>query len=96
MAAKSQLRVLADLISDSVSRIDDIYASARLEFPSLNETFHASKPAEILMLSPDVMYKIKVAVAASEQLSVILRSPAAVAFELGMGVSTHPPYQQTF
>ena len=51
----SPLRHLANIISDAVARIDEKYASANLEFPTLDKPFNAKDPACILMSDPDVV-----------------------------------------
>lgn len=87
MPTKSSLRTFVDIISDAVSQIDEIYISAGLSFPTLNETFDLKQPVDALLLSSDVVKNVSLVVSASEQLCLSLRHPGATILELASAVS---------
>jgi hypothetical protein len=83
---KSSLRVLADIISDAVDRIDNEYAAAHLDFPSLNELFDPKDPANVFLADAQVIKNTSLVVAAAEQLVATIRPPVIVAGDLGLVV----------
>ena len=87
----SPLRHLANIISDAVARIDEKYASANLEFPTLDKPFNAKDPACILMSDPDVVPLSSVVVAAADQLIASARQPIQAVFDIAQFVSIPSP-----
>lgn len=81
------LRTLIDILSAAVGKIEDQYAAAGLELPSLNDPFDMSKPGDAMLFSPDVARQASVVVAAAEQLSVTVRPPQFVLLESTLSVS---------
>jgi len=71
------LRHLVNVLSDAVTRIDKIYASANLEFPTFERSFYEKDPAILLLSDPDVVPLASVVVAAADQLIVSARLPTA-------------------
>ena len=69
----SPLRHLINILSDAVARIDEKFASANLEFPTLNIPFDEKDPACRLLSDPDVVPLSSVIVAAADQLIVSAR-----------------------
>jgi hypothetical protein len=72
----SPLRHLVDILSDAVARIDEKYASANLEFPTLDKPFNEKDPACLLLSDPDVTPLSALIVAAADQLIASARPPS--------------------
>lgn len=72
MATCSLLRLLAQIINDSVDMIENRLADASLTFPSLDDPFDPTSKAESVLSQPDVMRATSHVVAAAAQ--VPLRS----------------------
>lgn len=87
MHEKSPLRTLVDLISDAVTKIDEIYSSSGLRFPALDDNFDFKQSVDALLLGPDVSKNVSVVVAAAEQLCVSLKHPGTTVLELATAVS---------
>lgn len=84
----SPLRRLVNILSDAVTRIDEKYASANLEFPSLDKSFDEKDPACLLLSGPDVVPHSSVIVAAAAQLIASARHPAQAILDIAQAVST--------
>jgi hypothetical protein len=84
----SPLRRLANIISDAVTQIDEKYASANLEFPTLDKPFNAKDPASLLLSDPDVIPLSSVIVAAADQLIASARHPMQAVFDIAQAVSS--------
>ena len=84
----SPLRHLVNILSDAVTRIDEKYASANLEFPALNEPFDEKDPACLLLSDPDVVPFSSVIVAAADQLVASARHPMQAVLDLAHSVSS--------
>jgi hypothetical protein len=89
MPSKSPLRILSDLISEAVTHIDEQYTAASLEFPSLDVSFDAEQPASKLMSHPHIAKHVAIIVAATEQLSVSVRSPQRVVIDNSTSVCSY-------
>ncbi|PFH49323.1 hypothetical protein AMATHDRAFT_147951 [Amanita thiersii Skay4041] len=74
--AVSPLRQLANIISDSVDKIDQICQSAKCDYPSLDAPFNPGSPSEGLALTPEVIQNASLIVAACSQLSSTVNIPA--------------------
>jgi hypothetical protein len=83
----SPLRRLVNVLSDAVTKIDAKYASANLEFPSLDEPFDERDPACLLLSDPDVVPHSSLIVAAADQLIVSARHPAQAILDIAQSVS---------
>ena len=79
MSPRSNLHTLIDILPDAAGCIEDQYASAGLELPSLDE-FDPSKPANFILFDPILAQQASVVVAATEQLSVVFMVPQSVHF----------------
>lgn len=90
-ANKSPLRVLSDIISDAVTKVDEQYAAANLEFPSLEETFDPKDPANTLLSNLNVTQNISLVVAAAEQLVASIRHPNWTTWDAALMVIFFPP-----
>ena len=84
----SPLRRLANILSDAVTRIDEKYALADLEFPVLDKPFDEKDPAWRLLSDPDVVPLSSVIVAAADQLIASVRHPMQAVLDMAQSVST--------
>ena len=76
MATKSTLRLLRDIINDSIDLIESRLAAKGATFPSLNDPFIPTSDAEAILLEPDVLSATSHIVAAASQLIATVRHPA--------------------
>ena len=84
----SPLRHLVNILSDAVTRIDEKYASADLEFPTLDKPFHGEDPAWQLLSDRDIGPLASIIVAAADQLIVSTRPPALAVLDMAQLVRT--------
>lgn len=84
----SPLRHLVNILSDAVTQIDEKYASANLEFPTLDKPFNEKDPACLLLSDPDVVPLSSVVVAAADQLIASARHPMQTVLDIAQSVST--------
>jgi len=84
----SPLRHLVGILSDAVTRIDDRYASANLEFPTLDKLFNEKDPACLLLSNHDVAPLALVVVAAADQLIASVRHPGESTLDMAQSVRT--------
>ena len=89
-AKVSPLRHLVNILSDAVTRIDEKYASANLEFPALDKPFDEQNAACLLLSDPDVVPLSSVIVAAADQLIVSARHPLQAVLDVAQSVSVFP------
>ena len=82
----SPLRHLVNILSDAVTRIDEKYASANLEFPMVDKPFHEKDPACLLLSDPDVVPFASVIVAAADQLIASARPPVQAILDMAQSV----------
>ena len=82
-----QLRHLVDILSDAVTRIDEKYASANLEFPALDKSFDEKDPACLLLSGQDVVPLSSVVVAAADQSIACARHPMQTVLDIAQLVS---------
>jgi hypothetical protein len=82
----SSLRILVDLISDAVTKIDEEYAAANVEFPSLKDVFDHRDRENVLLSKQSVNEQISIAVAAAEQLVATVRTPVATVWDMALMV----------
>lgn len=83
----SPLRHLVNILSDAVARIDEKYASANLEFPTLDKPLNEKDAACVLLSDPDVVPLSSVIVAAANQLIVSARHPLQAVVDMAQSVS---------
>ena len=88
MMKTSPLRRLVNILSDAVTQIDEKYASAGLEFPTLDEPFNEKNPACLLLSDPNVVPLSSVIVAAADQLIASARHPMQAVLDIAQFVST--------
>ena len=84
----SPFRHLVNILSDAVTRIDEKYASANLEFPTLDKPFQEEDPGCKLLSDPDIVPLASVIVAAADQLIVSVRPPAQAILDMAQSVRT--------
>lgn len=82
----SPLRILADLISNAVTKIDKEYADANLEFPSLKDIFDPKDLANVLLSKQSINENINILAAAAEQLVASVRTPPAILWDMALMV----------
>lgn len=83
----SPLRHLVNILSDAVARIDEKYASANLEFPTLDKPFDEKESACKMLSDPDVVPLSSVVVSAADQLIATARHPAQAILDISQFVS---------
>lgn len=83
----SPLRHLVNILSEAVARIDEKYASANLEFPTLDKPFDEKESACQMLSDPDVVPLSSVIVAAADQLIVSARHPSQAILDMAQFVS---------
>ena len=82
----SPLRNLVNILSDAVTKVDQKYASAKLEFPALDRPFREEDPAWCLLSSPDVASLASIIVAAADQLIASARPPVQTILDMSQAV----------
>jgi len=85
-AKLSPLRHLVNILSDAVTRIDEKYASANLEFPTLDRPFNEEDPAWQLLSDHNLAPLASIVVAAADQLVVSVRPPAVAVVDMAQSV----------
>jgi hypothetical protein len=83
----SPLRHLVNVLSDAVAQIDEKYASANLEFPTLDKPFDQKDSACQMLSDPEVVPLSSVIIAAADQLIVSARHPAQAVLDMVQSVS---------
>ena len=86
----SPLRHLVNILSDAVARIDEKYASANLDFPTLDKPPNEKDTARLLLSDPDVVPLSSIIVAAANQLIVSARPPIQAVIDMAQSVSSSP------
>jgi hypothetical protein len=76
MDSLATLKALSQIISNAVTTVEAKYKDAGLNPPSLNEPFNPHDPAEALRRDPEVADAIQHLVAASGQITAVMRDPA--------------------
>ena len=84
----SPLQRLVNILSNAVTQIDEKYASANLEFPSLDKPFNKEDPACLLLSDPDVVLLSSVVIAAADHLIASARHPMQAVLDMAQSVST--------
>ena len=87
MGKQSPIRLLAEQILSAVSRIEDQFEAAGLDFPSLADPFNPQDPTTALLFSPEVSANSALICGAAEQLLVSVRPPPFVVLENTLAVS---------
>ncbi|KAE9386357.1 O-methyltransferase [Gymnopus androsaceus JB14] len=86
--AVSSLRLLGQIITDSIDIIERRMADASLSFPSLDEPFNSTSKVESVLVEPDMSKATSHIIAAAAQLTATVRRPVqtimddALAFHL--------------
>ena len=86
---KSPLRLLGDIISHSIDRIESQLAEASVNFPSINEPYDPTSKAEMALLNPAILHATSLIVAAATQLLATVRHPANTTIDDALAVSEH-------
>lgn len=82
----SPLRQIADIISQSVDAIDTIFKKNGHAYPTLNDLFNPASPAEGLTLQPEVLGPAMAIIAATDQLTAIVKPAFLTLFQMGLSV----------
>lgn len=90
MSEVSPLRQLADIISQSVDKIDAELAKVGLNYPNLDQPFSPFSPEEGASMSPAVRQSAEFIVAACTQLSAIVGIPVLTLYNAAGGVREKP------
>lgn len=88
MESISVLRLLADIISDAVSKLEYAYAAAAMSIPSLDKPFDPEDPAEKLRKDPAISEAVMNLVAAAGQITATVRDPVASVLNSAHAVCT--------
>lgn len=86
-SSKSPLRLLGDIITTSIDKIEARLAQAEATFPSLSEAFNPTNKAEAILLEPEVLSATSHLVAAASQLISTVRHPAKTIIDDALSVS---------
>lgn len=70
-SAVSPLRLLGQIINNSIDVIEGRFAEASLSFPSLDDPFNPTSKSEAILVEPDVITATTHIVAAAAQVSII-------------------------
>ncbi|KAJ7473961.1 O-methyltransferase [Mycena latifolia] len=84
MASKSHLRLLADLILESIHTIELRLEAECVEFPALTDPFDPTTKAESVLLEADMLTATSQIVAAASQLIAMVRSPVQTVMEYSL------------
>ncbi|KAJ6548615.1 O-methyltransferase [Mycena capillaripes] len=79
MGSIATLRLLANIITESLDSVELVYQKAGLNFPSLDEPFNPSDPAETLRQEKEVAASVNNIMAAAAQISTTVCDPMRVA-----------------
>lgn len=80
----SDLRKLANIINDSVDRIEKALEARSMDFPSINSLYNEKE--EVVRSLPEVSQSIVAIIAASEQLAMTARSPSSSLLDISKKV----------
>jgi hypothetical protein len=82
----SDLRVLGELILDSIETIESRFSHEDIDFPALANPFNGECKAESILLEPEISTARSYIVAAASQLIAMVRSPVQTMVENGLVV----------
>ncbi|KAE9393796.1 S-adenosyl-L-methionine-dependent methyltransferase [Gymnopus androsaceus JB14] len=77
----SPLRLLGQIINDSIDIIEERLAEASVSFPSLDDPFNPTSKVESILVEPDIISATSHIVAAAAQLLVTVRHPVQTVFD---------------
>ncbi|KAJ7752262.1 O-methyltransferase [Mycena olivaceomarginata] len=80
----SDLRVLGELILDSIETIESRFSHEDIDFPALANPFNGECKAESILLEPEISTARSYIVAAASQLIAMVRSPVQTMVENGL------------
>ncbi|KAJ6626054.1 O-methyltransferase [Mycena sp. CBHHK59/15] len=72
------LRLLANIITESVNTMERVYTKAGMPLPSLDESFHRQDPAEALRQNSEISAAVKNLMAAAAQLTATVCDPVVM------------------
>ncbi|KAJ7852947.1 O-methyltransferase-domain-containing protein [Mycena olivaceomarginata] len=81
----SDLRVLGELIIESIKTIESRFNHEDIDFPALANPFNGERKAESILLEPEISTARSYIVAAASQLIAMVRSPVQTMVENGSG-----------
>ncbi|KAJ7691351.1 O-methyltransferase [Mycena rosella] len=84
MALKSHLRLLGELILQSIDAIESRMDAECVEFPSLTDPFDPTAKAESVLLGADLLTATSHIIAAASQLIAMVRSPVQTIMEYSL------------
>ncbi|KAJ7827975.1 hypothetical protein B0H14DRAFT_3144380, partial [Mycena olivaceomarginata] len=80
----SDLRVLGELIIESIKTIESRFNHEDIDFPALANPFNGERKAESILLEPEISTARSYIVAAASQLIAMVRSPVQTMVENGL------------
>ncbi|KAF8917304.1 O-methyltransferase [Mucidula mucida] len=83
---KTPLRLLADIITESVDRIEAHLDEVGVEFPNMDAPYDPSSPAEKALLDEKVLLSQKLVIAAAAQLLATVRQPVQTVVDYGQHI----------
>jgi hypothetical protein len=88
----AQLRKLSDLISASVSRIENELGARNLDFPALDTLY--TEESEAARTIPEVFKEVNVITAAAGQIAALSQPPATKILDMARAVSCHITFER--
>ncbi|KAF5363098.1 hypothetical protein D9757_012044 [Collybiopsis confluens] len=85
--AVSPLRLLAQIITDSIDTIENRLADASTSFPSLDEPMDPTSKVESILVEPDMSRATSHIVAAAAQLMATVRQPVQTIMDDALAAS---------
>ena len=86
MPEKSPLRLLGEIITNCIDKVECRLGAASVSFPSINAPYNPTSKAEITLLDPDIFEATRHIVAAASQLIATVRHPAHTTSEDALSV----------
>lgn len=86
MAQKSQIRLLAELIMESVDSLETALQQHNIESPSLDRTADIQSELIFTMTNPEALKNIPIILAAAQQLVCTIDNPAKRMVDYSMTV----------
>ncbi|KAF8192239.1 O-methyltransferase [Mycena galopus ATCC 62051] len=85
MESISTLRMLANIITQAVDTMEQVYTNAAMPLPSLDQPFEGDSPAENLRQNSEVVGPVKNIIAAAAQLTATVTDPVMMALNTALG-----------
>lgn len=83
----STLRLLANIITDAVDVMEQVYTTAGIPLPSLDEPYQRHDPGEALRQTPEVTGAVRNIMAAAAQITAAVCDPVTMTINSAFAVS---------